>query len=241
MESAMIYEKQDEKYFVKRSDFSSYQQYCYMVQKYTPQDFRYPFTQYYAQVLKARLNWNLYTCKIYYDPNLPVLLNVVLYLEEPVSPYILTQQLEKDKDHLAFSCFYETLERFPLPAVKEHRLRIFVENADYIRIAGFTLNKFGPLRETLRRLFPFVETADFMSVQVCVILRKGCDLKRLSESGQLERLRRICYQSLVNRTDFQRELPYGRFHIKVDNSGIYQERGSRFFFETEEYFNALTV
>lgn len=232
MESAVIYEKQDERYPIKRNGFGSYQQYCYMVQTYTPQDFRYSFTQYYIQVLKARLNRNVYTCKIYYDPNLPALLNVVLYMDEPVTSYMLTQDLEKDRDHPAFSCFYEALERFPLPAVKEHRLRIFVENADRIRMAGFISNKLGPLKDTLRRSFSFVETADFMSVQVCVILRKDCDLKRL---------RRVCYQSLVNRAELQRELPYGRFHIKVDNSGIYQDRGSRFFFETEEYFNALQV
>lgn len=128
MESAVIYEKQDERYPIKRNGFGSYQQYCYMVQKYTPQDFRYSFTQYYIQVLKARLNRNVYTCKIYYDPNLPALLNVVLYMDEPVTSYMLTQDLD-----------------------------------------------------------------------------------------------------------------YGRFHIRVDNSGIYQDRGSRFFFETEEYFNALQV
>lgn len=241
MESAMIYLKQDEKYATKSQGFSSYQKYCYMVEKYAPQDFRYSFTQYYAQILKKRLNWNVYTYKIYYDPNLPVLLNVDLYLEEPADSCMLTQQLEKDMDHPAFSCFYEALERFPLPAVKEHKLRLFVERADRIRMAGFISNKLGSLKDILRRQFSFVETVNFLSVQVCVILRKDCNLKQLLETGQLERLRKVCYLELVNRADFQQELPYGRFHIKVDNSGVYQERGSRIYFETEEYFHALQI
>lgn len=243
MESALIYCTEDDRYAVKPDAFGSYMQYCYMIQKYRKQDFRYSFIQYFQQLLEERLDWKIYTSKITYRPTayLANLLNVTVYLENISYGYIITQQLEKDKEHLVFTCFYEALEKYPLPAAREYLIRVLVESADTVRMNCFMEKRYAAVREAIPKLFPIVEYVDFLSQYLCLILRKNSDLKRLLREGRLEQLRHACYQELINRLDFQQEMPYEKFHIKIDNSGIYQEKGSRVFFETEEYFNALIV
>ncbi len=243
MESALVYCKEDEKYAVKPDAFGSYMQYCYMVQQYTPQDFRYSFIKYFMQLLEKQLDWKVYNCKITYSATayLANLLDVKVYLEDINYDYIITQQLEKDKKHPVFSCFYEALGRFPLPAVEEHLMRVLVTSAANVRMDCFIQKGFSAVKNNIPKMYPKVEDAGYLSRYLCLILKKKSDLKQLSRSGKLEQLRKACYQELVNRADFRREMPYDKFHIKVDASGIYQEKGSRIFFETEEYLHALIV
>lgn len=243
MESALIYCKEDEKYTVKPDALGDYMQYCYMIQKYKSQDFRYSFIQYFQQLLEKQLGWKVYTCKITHRPtaHLASFIDVTVYLEDILYGYNITQQLEKDRDHPVFFYFYKALEQFPLPAVNEHLIRVFVESAHNVRMACFTQKRLAAVKESLPKMFPIVEDVGYLSQYLCLLLKKNSDLKRLYRDGKLEHMRKICYQELINRSDYQRELPYDKFHIKIDNSGIYQEKGSRIFFETEEYFNALIV
>lgn len=242
MESISIYCREDEKYPIKPYDFGAANDYKFMRQNYLKSDFRYDFVQYFQRLLAERMKWEtLYSCKIVYNPMACIanLLTVHIYLAEPSVTGIISQQLEKDKGHPVFDCFDTALEQFPLPAAKEHLIRVVLEDTCNICLSYFVNLRYAALKKAVMDSFPVVEGADYYGCYFYLILSKACDLEQLKKEGTLEAMKRACYAALVKSTSEQKELPYARFHIKVDNSGIYQEKGSRCFFD--EYMDTFLI
>ncbi len=234
MESALIYCREDEKYPFKPCGCRPGEEYNYMMQEYAPGDFRYRFVKYYKELLSLRLHFNILNCKITYNPiaGWADLLMITIYPAEASEKRIISQRVEEDKEHPVFTCFYQALERYPLPGAREHMLHAVIEDTFDIRLKFFVNKAYRLWKNALKSRFPEVEEADFNGENIYVFLKKGSNMKALQAEGVLEKMREACYDEIIKYAGNRKGLPYEIFHIKIDPSGIYQERGSRYYFDS---------
>lgn len=156
---------------------------------------------------------------------------ITIYLEDASEKRIISQRVEEDKAHPVFSCFYQALKRYPLPGANEHILHVVLEDTQGIRMKYFTNKAYISWKNALENLFPEVEDANFNGTDIYVFLKKDSNLEKLKSESSLEMMRQTCYSEIVKCAGSKRGLPYDAFHIKADNSGIYQERGSRYYWD----------
>lgn len=233
MESALVYCKEDEKYPFRPDGFRPGEEYKYMMQEYSPADFRYQFVKYFKEILSLRLRFQVLNCKITYNPiaGCADLLMITIYLEDASEKRIISQRVEEDKAHPVFACFYQALKRYPLPGAYEHILHVILEDTLGIRRKYFTNKAYILWKNALKNRFPEVEDANFNGIDIYVFLKKDSSIERMKAEGILEKMRQLCYDEIVKYAGSKRGLPYEAFHIKADNSGIYTERGSRYYWE----------